>query len=250
MGERGSTAAPPRAAPGRGRRLLRAVGYGVGFAVPVAALAFVVRARVEPVLRFDEAMIRAATAYTREHPPLLGALLVWEELLQPRWVYLGASVVCLWVWRRHRLTSRAVWAFVTMMVCWNVALDLKYLVQRARPVVEDALTHAPGYSFPSGHAANSAAAATALLVLLWPVLTRRGRHTALAAAAVVVVVTAADRVLLGVHYPSDVVAGVVVGVGMVLASYAGYLGWNPLPSEPTAPTRDPSMQPGEASSPS
>ena len=32
---------------------------------------------------------------------------------------------------------------------------------------------------------------------------------------------------LGVHYPSDVTVGVVTGVGLALASYAGYVGWNP-----------------------
>ena len=46
-------------------------------------------------------------------------------------------------------------------------------------------------------------------------------------AVLVVLVTALDRVLLGVHYPSDVTVGVITGVGLVLASYAGYVGWNP-----------------------
>ena len=40
-------------------------------------------------------------------------------------------------------------------------------------------------------------------------------------------VTALDRVFLGVHYPSDVTVGIITGVGLVLASYAGYVGWNP-----------------------
>jgi hypothetical protein len=46
-------------------------------------------------------------------------------------------------------------------------------------------------------------------------------------AAAVVLLTALDRVFLGVHFPSDVTAGVLVGSGLVLASYAGYRGWNP-----------------------
>ena len=237
--------APAGTAAGRGRRLLRAVAYGVGFAIPLVGLAYVVRSRFDPVLRFDEAMIASGTAITREHPDLFGALIVWEEMLQPRWVYLVATLVCVWVWRRFGLTSRAIWAFVTMMACWNVALDLKYVVQRARPVVEDALTHAPGYSFPSGHAANSAAAASALVVLLWPLLKGRARVAAIGLAATVVVATAVDRVLLGVHYPSDVIAGVILGVGMVLASYAGYLGWNPKPTEHAEPMHDPTMDPGQ-----
>ena len=39
--------------------------------------------------------------------------------------------------------------------------------------------------------------------------------------------TALDRVFLGVHFPSDVTAGVLMGSGLALASYAGYRGWNP-----------------------
>ena len=46
-------------------------------------------------------------------------------------------------------------------------------------------------------------------------------------AGAVVVVTALDRVFLGVHFPSDVTAGVLMGSGLALASYAGYRGWNP-----------------------
>ena len=49
--------------------------------------------------------------------------------------------------------------------------------------------------------------------------------------------------LLGVHYPSDVTVGVVTGVGLALASYAGYSGWNPPhPTEgddPDLPDRHP-----------
>lgn len=45
--------------------------------------------------------------------------------------------------------------------------------------------------------------------------------------------TAADRVFLGVHFPSDVVAGVIVGSGLAVASFVGYRGWNPdAPSTP------------------
>ena len=46
-------------------------------------------------------------------------------------------------------------------------------------------------------------------------------------AALVILVTALDRVFLGVHYPSDVTVGVLTGIGLAFASYAGYAGWNP-----------------------
>jgi undecaprenyl-diphosphatase len=208
---------------------------GVGVAVVVTLLAFLVRSRFDPVLSLDQRAIRGATDVTRAHPALRQALIVWQEALQPRWVYIVATAVCLWVWLRHGLRSRAWWAFATMMVGWNLALVLKYVVRRARPVVEDAVAHAPGYSFPSGHAANAAIAATALVVLLWPVVeSRTGRSVLVAAAALIAVITCLDRVYLGVHFPSDVTAGLILGVGLVLSSYVGYLDWNPRASKPAA----------------
>ena len=83
------------------------------------------------------------------------------------------------------------------------------------------------YSFPSGHAANAAAAATVMVLLLWPLLSPAARRWLVAGLGAFVVVTMLDRVFLDVHFPSDVVAGALFGVGLATASYAGYLGWNP-----------------------
>jgi membrane-associated phospholipid phosphatase len=216
------------AAPGRWRRLLPAVAYAVAAAVPVTALALLVRERVGAVVTLDQNAIAAATNVTRVNPVLHTALIRWQEALQPVWVYVVGTGVCGWIWWRHGLRSRAIWGFVTMMAAWNIALDLKYLVQRARPVVTDPVSSAPGYSFPSGHAANSAAAATVVVLVIWPLLrTTTARAVACSIAGTVVLLTALDRVFLGVHFPSDVTAGIVVGSGLALASYAGYRGWNP-----------------------
>ncbi|HET7398344.1 MAG TPA: phosphatase PAP2 family protein [Intrasporangium sp.] len=239
---RGSAAYAP--VPSRARRLLRAVGYGLAFSVPIALLAFLVREKFLPVIDLDEGAIRAATDITRAHDGLRTALVVWQEAFQPRWVYIVGSLVCLWVWRRAGLTTRAAWAFVTMMVAWNLQLVLKAVVQRARPVVSDPVSHAPGYSFPSGHVANVAAATTILVILLWPLLPTGGRRLAVAAAVVLTALTCLDRVFLGVHFPSDTVAGVLFGVGLGLASYAGYVGWNPVgPDDAPPPEEAPAPPP-------
>ncbi|MBO3083079.1 phosphatase PAP2 family protein [Cellulomonas fengjieae] len=220
-----------RPLPLRRRALLRAAVFGVALTVPVAVLAYLVRAQVGGVVRLDELVNVAATAYTREHPDLQQALLVWQELFQARWVNLAATLVCVWVWRRHGLTTRALWAFLTIMAAWAVQLGAKGLVQRARPVVEDALAHAPGSSFPSGHAANTAAVALTLTLLLWPLLGRRGRVVVPVVAATATLLTGLDRVLLGVHYPSDVVAGFALGTALAGASYLGYSGWSVTPPD-------------------
>ncbi len=208
------------------RRLSRALVYGVSVAIPITVLAFIVRSKANPVTDLDAAVIASATAYTRARPALRDVLLGWEWTTQPIRVYLVATLLCLWVWQARHQLSRALWAFVTMMVGWNLAGILKVVVHRPRPVIEDPITRAPGYSFPSGHVANMTIAVTSLVVLLWPLLrTTTARSAALVTAAALVVITAGDRIWLGVHYPSDTVGGALFGLGLVLASYAGYAGW-------------------------
>ena len=53
------------------------------------------------------------------------------------------------------------------------------------------------------------------------------RRVLLAVGAAWVLLTCADRIFMGAHYLSDVTAGVLLGVGLCAASYAGYLGWSP-----------------------
>ncbi|MEO7269527.1 MAG: phosphatase PAP2 family protein [Knoellia sp.] len=219
------------------RRVARAVAYGLVVGLVVMALAFLVRTQFDPLIDADKAAIRSATDVTREHPGLLRLLLTWQRLSSPTYLYVVATLVCLWAWRSRHLTTRALWAFVTMMVGWNLALDVKYLVQRARPVVSDPVSHSPGYSFPSGHAANATIMATTMVLLLWPILERRAaKVAAVAVAAVLILLTSLDRVFLGVHFPSDVTAGVLLGMGLVGASYVGYVDWRPPSLDPDPTT--------------
>ncbi len=220
------------------------MGYAVATAVPVTALALLGRDRVDAVIDLDRDAIAAATEIARAHPALHAALVRWQQALQPVWVYAVGTGVCGWLWWRRHLKSRAIWGFVTMMVSWNLALDLKYVVRRARPVLTDPVSSAPGYSFPSGHAANSAAAGTVVVIMVWPLLTTTAKVAACGIAGAVVLITALDRVFLGVHFPSDVAAGVLVGSGLALASYAGYRG-----SNPAHPTRGSAERPEENPSP-
>ena len=207
--------------------LLRAGGLALGIGLPVAALAYVVRSDAGPVVRWDLHAISEATDFTRTHG-LRDALIVWQEVFQPRWVYLGGSLVCLWMWRRHAAPGRALWGFGTLMASWVLANLAKEAVRRARPVVEDALVHAGGTSFPSGHAFAAAAGGTTVTLLVWPVLGPRGRVAVPTIAALLTLATSADRVLLGAHYPSDVVGGILLGVAISGASYVGYRGWTAL----------------------
>jgi membrane-associated phospholipid phosphatase len=222
------TIAPVAPTQSRARRLTRSLVYALVVGAVLFGVGFLVRSRWEPLLSLDDALIDRSTAVTRPRPGLRDTLIFWQELTQPIRLYTVGTLVCLWVGLVKGLRTRALWAFGTMMVAWMIGLGAKYLFQRARPLVEDPVSEAPGYSFPSGHALNSAAWATILVILLWPLVRSRVAHAAMVLVAVVVIAaTALDRVYLGVHYPSDVTVGVLTGVGLALASYAGYAGWNP-----------------------
>jgi YegS/Rv2252/BmrU family lipid kinase len=115
-----------------------------------------------------------------------------------------------------------------VMVATIVSYTLiKLAVGRTRPEwqVKDALLSSK--SFPSGHAASVTALGGVLIVLV-VMLVRRGniRRLLYAVIGLVVVVVCLDRVLLGRHFPSDVVGGVLLGMGMVALGLAVY---SPLP---------------------
>lgn len=231
----------------RARRLLRAGVYAGILAVVLFGVGYLVRSQWDPLQSLDDDIIDRTTSVTRERPRLREALIVWQEVTQPWRLYVVGTLLCLWVWLRHGLRTRAWWCFGTMMIAWNLGLVAKLVVQRSRPIVEDPVSEAPGYSFPSGHALNAAAWATLVVILVWPLLRSPAARAGAAAFAVVVpVLTALDRVFLGVHFPSDVTVGLVTGAGLALASYAGYSGWNP--PHPTE-AHDPDVDGTAAASP-
>jgi membrane-associated phospholipid phosphatase len=85
----------------------------------------------------------------------------------------------------------------------------KYAANRPRPAT--ALVSAPSTSFPSGHALGVMVGVLALLTVILPVVRRPLRGWLIALGAVVVILIGVGRVVLNVHYPSDVVAGWAFG---------------------------------------
>ena len=112
----------------------------------------------------------------------------------------------LWL-RGHR--RDAVFVAAVRLLAMVVGSGLKLAVRRPRPVLVHPLAHAHGFSFPSGHALGSAALWASVAFLGSARGLSRGR--AVAVAVVVPVVVAATRVLLGVHYVTDVTAGLLLG---------------------------------------
>lgn len=100
-------------------------------------------------------------------------------------------------------------ARVGELACESV---VKMLVGRPRPALAHPVASASGYSFPSGHAGGSAAVYGALALVVLAQAARRTRRMLATGTALLVGAVAVSRVLLGVHYSSDVVAGVALGL--------------------------------------
>lgn len=127
------------------------------------------------------------------------------------WALTGLTVVvavALWS-ARHRLLATA-WLFA---MAGNGALTkvLKNVFERVRPEHDHGIAQASGYSFPSGHSSASLVAYALLAYLATRLLPRAWHLPAALAAGALVFTTGWSRVVLHVHYASDVLAGWLLG---------------------------------------
>jgi undecaprenyl-diphosphatase len=120
-----------------------------------------------------------------------------------------------------RLKREAALLGLTVMLAWLVNSGLKELVGRPRPAIVPHLMEAGGNSFPSGHSFNSAVVYISI-ALAFAAVSRRSsvRLSLLGAALVISMVIAWSRVWLGVHWPSDVIAGWLGGAGWAFLASA------------------------------
>ncbi|WP_019421136.1 phosphatase PAP2 family protein [Paenibacillus sp. OSY-SE] len=86
---------------------------------------------------------------------------------------------------------------------------LKMVIHRERPIVHR-LIEETGYSFPSGHAMGAIGLYGALAFLLWRhIASRPGRILLIVSSCVMIAMIGVSRVYLGVHYPSDIIGGLM-----------------------------------------
>jgi len=124
-----------------------------------------------------------------------------------------ALVLVLGVLRRYR---EAVFAAVALGGSALLNIGAKLVFARDRPSLWESIAPETTYSFPSGHAMGSMTLACVLVMLAWHT---RWRWPVLAVMAPFVVLVGLSRVYLGVHYPSDILAGWAVAMAWAVAVY-------------------------------
>ena len=125
------------------------------------------------------------------------------------WTLIGAAAVVLAIRRRWRLT---VYLLVTGAGALVLDPVLKALVGRLRPVVAHPIAHGNGDSFPSGHALGSIVCYGALFLVFLPAARGTWRRVLTAVILTLIAAIGISRLLLGVHYLSDVLGAWALGI--------------------------------------
>jgi undecaprenyl-diphosphatase len=148
------------------------------------------------------------------HRPVLVPLARGLTMLGEPTVLITAGVLCaLWLWYAgHRHLPLVLIAIVT--IGRGLSELQKYWIARPRPALDTHLVVVKTSSFPSGHATSSMI--FYLSVALALTAGTRWHRAAVAGAILLSLLIGASRVMLGVHWPSDVIGGWAFGMLWVL----------------------------------
>ncbi len=178
-------------------------------------LAALVRSGFEPLSELDHRGVPAQEWAVNSDwlDPILRTV---EIIFGTLGMVLATLGLCGWLLVRRQPRAAAFAAGVMIVTSLSTTV-LKTLVGRVRPEWQDPIGFLENNAFPSGHVSATAAYAGIVMVLASMFLRRPIlRRAAIAGLVLVVFVVAADRVLLGRHYPSDTVGGMLLGAGVVL----------------------------------
>ena len=148
--------------------------------------------------------------------PSLDRWMLYASDLGYQWFVVPADVALLVLFVAAKRVRKAI--FVAASVIGSLALNFatKSVFPRARPSLWESIAPEHSYSFPSGHAMGAATLAAVLVLLTW---NRPGRWPVLVLSTAFAAWVGASRVYLGVHYPSDIVAGMLAAVAWCSFAY-------------------------------
>ncbi|REI01618.1 phosphatase PAP2 family protein [Staphylococcus felis] len=133
------------------------------------------------------------------------------------WAMMTLSLLTVALLMLYRYKVEALFFALTMILSGISNPILKNIFDRERPTLLR-LIDISGFSFPSGHAMGSTAFFGSLIYICHRVLKGKSKSFIIALCAMLIVLISTSRVYLGVHYPTDILAGIVGGVFCIILS--------------------------------
>jgi membrane-associated phospholipid phosphatase len=207
-----------------GSRLAVAAVAAFLIAVPFTLLLVLVKSSWTPLRRLDQSTADRLHTYALGHPATVRFFRDWSTIFGPTTWRLLVALLAIWLLYR-RAVRLASWALITITVGGLLGVTLKFVVNRARPILPDPVAIASGSSFPSLHSMNAALGVGILLLAALPALGAGWRAGAWVLGVLIVLITGYARIALGVHWVSDVLAGWTLGAGVVAGTAAAFESW-------------------------
>ncbi len=174
--------------------------------------------RAGEVFFFDGPLLQFAHALAADR---WNGFFAWMSALGYVYGVVPADVVVVLVLALRQKLREGLFAGFAIIGSALLNLGAKQLFARARPSLWESIAPESSFSFPSGHAMGSMTLACVLVLLAWHT---RWRWPVLAATSAFVMLVGFSRVYLGVHYPSDILAGWAAAItwtaGMYLLVFA------------------------------
>ncbi|WP_369167118.1 phosphatase PAP2 family protein [Streptomyces sp. R28] len=183
-----------------------------------ALLLALVAVRWYPLMNLDGDIAETTHRWAVDEAGVTQAFRILTDWVWDPWTMrILAAAVAIWlVWRRAARWT-AVWLVATCALATAIQQTLKAVVDRPRPVWPDPVDSAHYAAFPSGHAMTATVVCGLLLWLLHHYGVARALwRTAAAVAVISVAGVGLTRVWLGVHWPTDVVGGWLLGALVVV----------------------------------
>ncbi|WP_454968687.1 phosphatase PAP2 family protein [Gemella sanguinis] len=120
-----------------------------------------------------------------------------------------------------KYNREALFLAITMSICGIAMPLLKNIFSRERPNFYR-LIEISGYSFPSGHTTAATTMYLTLAIIVLSNINKLNKYFVFGIAALGIIIIGTSRIYLGVHYPTDVMAGICLGISIVSIVYSLY----------------------------
>ncbi len=172
-----------------------------------------VEVREGDTFSFDQPLLLWAETW---HSPVMDRVFLFFSDIGYQWGVVPFDILLV-VWLALKRKPReGLFAGIALAGSGLLNVAAKHYFGRERPSLWESISPETTFSFPSGHAMGSMTLATVLVLLAWPT---RWRWWVLGLMVPFVVMVGASRIYLGVHYPSDILAGWAAALAWVFGVY-------------------------------